>query len=607
MDTPKRRMAVAMPGGLGAGVGAALVMMLVMAILRFTTNTISIPELMEESLIRLTGGQIESFFINNLGVGGKALLLVSIVEGTLLIGGLLGVIFTRVWPVSRAASGWRWFSGLLYGLILGAFLNVVFLPLVGQGLFGADALQATAPPEIAQSLYGSTLAPFGVPVPVNMFLLSIVFGLALVALLPWRRVVPASAPMASKSVAMADAQGVGRRDFVKALGGGAVALIGGAVLWAGIKSALAPPPLTGLQVVDNGQPGGNSQGGTTGLQPSTSEPTQAGAAGTAQPGGNGTHTAQMQPTPDMTPVSSTRSVPPGFENVKPMLVPEVTPVESFYITTKNFVDPTVDGNSWKLNFKGLVDNPYSITLKDLQALPASSRSETLECISNQVSGSLISNGTWKGANFGDMIRKAKPKSGVVDVVVRAADGYSDSFSLDVALNNDCLLVYDMNGKPLTQRHGYPARLLVPGIFGMKNCKWLTDVELVNSDYKGYWQQQGWNDAAPYLTMSRIDYPDKDSIPAQPIYIGGISFAGNRGIKRVEVSTDGGKSWNDATLRDPMSKNSWVLWTYPWKPAPGSYTIQARATDGTGQVQTATQRDTYPDGATGYPTRQVRVG
>src|SRR3954451_21453279 len=171
-------------GGFGAGVGAALVMMLVMAVLRFITNTASIPELMEESLIRLTGGRIEAFFINQLGVGGKALLLVTIVEGTLLLGGLLGLLFAYFWSLRTRAA--RWTSGLLYGLLVGLFLNVVFLPLVNQGPFGTNAVGVTAPPEIANALYGRDLAPFGLPVWVSMFLLSIVFGLALVALLPYR-------------------------------------------------------------------------------------------------------------------------------------------------------------------------------------------------------------------------------------------------------------------------------------------------------------------------------------------------------------------------------------------------------------------------------------
>jgi DMSO/TMAO reductase YedYZ molybdopterin-dependent catalytic subunit len=566
----ERRRAVPIPGGFGAGVGAALVMMLVMAVLRLTTNTPSIPELMEESLIRLTGGRVEAFFINRLGVGGKALLLVTIVEGTLLLGGLLGLLFARVWPIHRDTGGWRWWSGLLYGLVLGAILSVVFLPLVGQGLFGSLAPNLTAPSNIAQALYGSTLAPIGIPVWLEMFLLSVIFGLALVALLPWRRYV--SVQTGVEPIAE-EAPSPQRRQFLRAAAGGAVAVAGGAVLWGAIRAALAPPPVTGPQPINEGTS-------------TTPEPATPPAANVTQP-----------------PAAAATAV---FQNVSPVLVPEVTPVDSFYITTKNFIDPTVDGNSWKLVFKGMVDNPYSLTLKDLQVLPVAEREETLSCISNPIGGDLIGNAKWKGVDFASLLSKAKPQQGVVDVIVRAADGYSDSFPIDVALNNECVLAYEMNGQPLVTKHGYPARLLVPGIYGMKNCKWITEVELVNVDYKGYWEAQGWSDTAIYQTLSRIDYPNEGQIPAKPIYIGGIAWAGDRGIKRVEVSTDGGKSWGDAQVRPPADKYTWVLWTYPWAPAKGAYTIVARATDGKGVVQPARETDTYPDGATGYHSRQVRV-
>jgi len=365
---------------------------------------------------------------------------------------------------------------------------------------------------------------------------------------------------------------MGRRDFSKSVAGLAAAILGGAGLWVLIRRALQPPPIAGAQPVE-------TVGGASTPVPQGTP--AAGAVGAATPG--------------------------GFDGVKPVLVPEITPVDSFYITTKNIIDPTVDGNSWKLTFKGLVDKPYSITLKDLTSLPSSERAETLACISNSVGGPLIGNAKWKGVDFATLLKQAGPQAGVVDVIVRGADGYTDSFPIDVALKNDCFLAYEMNGAPLTGKHGYPARLLVPNIYGMKNCKWITEVELVNSDYMGFWESQGWDDVAHYQIMSRIDYPDQGNIPAQAVYIGGVSFAGNRGIKRVEVSTDGGKTWQDAILRKPMSENSWVQWTLPWQPTNGDYTLQVRATDGTGAVQTADEQDTYPSGATGYHTKQVRVG
>ncbi|MDQ6693642.1 MAG: molybdopterin-dependent oxidoreductase [Chloroflexota bacterium] len=570
------------PGGFGAGVGAAIAMMLLMAVLRFTTNTPSVPELMEESLIRLTGGQIESYFINLLGVGGKALLLVSIVEGTLLLGGLLGLGFTHTWLRIARMRGSKRLSGLVYGLVIGFLLNAVFLPLVDQGFFGSNALQVTAPPDIALSLYGRSLAPIGVPVFLEMFILTAVFGLVLVALLPW----PRTAGISDAKGSVDNATGaMPRRDFVKALGGGGAALLGGVALWYGIRRALEPPPVAGLQDVDLGA------GGQAGVSATPGE----------------VHNVETGPTAGMADAQPTPPIPPGFEGIKPKLVPEITPVESFYITTKNFVDPTVDGNSWTLTFKGMSDNPFSLTLKELQALPAVNRLETLACISNGVGGSLIGNAVWKGVSFSDLLVRAKPQKGVVDVVVRGADGYADSFPLDVALKNSCVLVYEMDGKPLTQKHGYPARLLVPNIYGMKNCKWITEVEFVNNDFKGYWESQGWDDVAHYQTMSRIDYPDADNIAAKPIFIGGIAFAGNRHIKAVEVSTDDGKSWNPAELRPEAGPFTWRQWIYPWKPTAGTYRLKVRATDGTGAVQTATEANTFPNGATGYHTKQVRVG
>ncbi|HKP52920.1 MAG TPA: molybdopterin-dependent oxidoreductase [Chloroflexia bacterium] len=567
LPMPEKSRLATLRGGFGAGVGAALVMILVMAVLRFTTNTISIPELVEEKLTNLAGGQIESFFIGLFQEGGKALLLVLILEGTLLLGGLLGFAFTKLWPAWRNMGANRWLSGLLYGLIVGAGLNVIVLPLFGHGFFGSNALQATAPQEISRTIWGSTLAPFGIPVALNMFLLSIVFGLTLAKLLRWPRTVETEGPVAVGVVEGPDQQ---RRSLMRVLGGGTLAVVGGGALWGVLTAILKGPQKAALVETDLG------------------------ANPTPQPGATA---VANQPTPV-----------PGqeFTGVKALLVPDITPTESFYITTKNYVDPTVDGAAWSLTFKGLVDNPYSITLKELTAMQPMDRIETLACISNPIGGSLIGNAKWKGVDFGEMVKKAKPRNEATEIIVRGADGYTDSFPLTAALENQCVLVYEMNGAPLTLKHGYPARLLVPGIYGMKNCKWITEVELANYDYKGYWESQGWSDTAPYMTMSRIDFPDKDNIEAKPVYISGVAFAGDRRIQRVEVSTDGGQTWTDARLRTPLSEFAWVQWTFPWNPKSGTYDIKVRATDGKGEVQTAREQGTYPDGATGYHTKRVHV-
>jgi DMSO/TMAO reductase YedYZ molybdopterin-dependent catalytic subunit len=558
-------------GGFGAGVGAAIFMLLVMGLLRFVSNTASIPELMEDGLIQLTGGEINSFFINTFGTGGKALLLVIILEGTLLLGGLLGLLYTVLWTGRGEALRWRWLSALLYGLGIGLLLNSLFLPAFGHGLFGSQVLQVTAPQDIAQTLYGTTLAPWGIPAWIHMFLLGFMFALALVRLLPWHE-------REAKVKETYGAQSEERRGFLKATGGVLLALFGGAAMWGIFARALQAPESAG--VVEGGQVPTGSE-----ANPEIFDTSR-------------TDDGEVRPTPE--------PAEEGFEDVKALLVPEITPTDTFYITTKNFVDPSLVAAQWSLTFKGLVDNPFTIGYDEIKALPSELRTHTLACISNPVGGSLIGNGRWRGVSFADLLKRAKPQQGAVDIVVKGADGYTDSFTVDAGLNNNGLLAYEMNGAPLNQKHGYPLRLLIPGIFGMKNCKWITEVELVNNDHKGYWQRQGWSDPAPYLTMSRIDFPDKSGIEAKPLYIGGIAFAGERGIQRVEVSVDGGKTWKDAQVRPPLGDHTWVLWQFPWDPEPGEYTIQSRATDGNGDVQTADEQGTFPDGATGYHTRRVRV-
>ncbi|MBX5446376.1 molybdopterin-dependent oxidoreductase, partial [Sphaerobacter sp.] len=159
-------------------------------------------------------------------------------------------------------------------------------------------------------------------------------------------------------------------------------------------------------------------------------------------------------------------------------------------------------------------------------------------------------------------------------------------------------------------HGYPLRLIVPGIFGMKNVKWITRIEAVDRDFQGYWQERGWSDIATVQTMSRIDVPasNRTLVAGQPTLIAGIAFAGDRGISKVEVSTDDGETWAPATLDEPLSPLTWVLWRYEWTPIrPGRYHLVVRAYDGQGQVQDAKERPPLPDGATGYHTVSVRVG
>jgi DMSO/TMAO reductase YedYZ molybdopterin-dependent catalytic subunit len=288
---------------------------------------------------------------------------------------------------------------------------------------------------------------------------------------------------------------------------------------------------------------------------------------------------------------------------------EVTPTDEFYVVSKNFQDPTVDSSSWTLEIGGLVDTPLTLSYSDLMVRESVEFVSTLECISNTVGGKYISTATWLGFPLVDLLREAGLHDGIVDIELHAADGYVESIPLAEALAEDTMVVHTMNGEPLNDEHGAPARLIVPGIFGMKNVKWLTQVLAVDEDIKGYWQERGWSDPAPVVTMSKISTPRSgDEIPAgQPFKAGGVAFSGDRGIQRVEVSFDGGATWNDAQLSDPLSPLAWRLWSIEHTPAaPGLLWITVRATDGTGEVQTAEERMTLPDGATGHHSIRVTI-
>jgi DMSO/TMAO reductase YedYZ molybdopterin-dependent catalytic subunit len=284
------------------------------------------------------------------------------------------------------------------------------------------------------------------------------------------------------------------------------------------------------------------------------------------------------------------------------LTPEVTSAADFYYVSKNLAgDPQIDAGTWSLQIGGMVRNPYSLTYDQLQALPQIQQYHTLECISNEVGGNLISNALFVGVSLADVLQTAGIQTGASEVIFKAADGYSDALHLSQGLDPRSLIVYLIDGEPLPQPHGYPARLLIPDLYGMKNCKWITSLKVGSGGYTGYWEQQGWSNEAIVNTMTRIDVPQaSDLLLAKPMFIAGIAYAGARGIARVDVSTDEGQTWNTATLRRPLGNLTWVLWEYAWTPpGSGSYYIVARSVDGQGNVQQPQQNPPIPDGATGY--------
>ncbi|CAN5513168.1 molybdopterin-dependent oxidoreductase [soil metagenome] len=292
------------------------------------------------------------------------------------------------------------------------------------------------------------------------------------------------------------------------------------------------------------------------------------------------------------------------------LSPEITSVAKHYTVDINLVRPTVEVDGWKLGVKGAVDAPLELSFSQLQdRFTLVEEYATLTCVSNEVGGDLIGHSLWGGVRLRDVLDAARVRPGAVDLVFRAADGYSDSIPADLGRDPSVLLAIAQNRRPLTQDHGFPCRLRVPPIYGMKNVKWIESIEVVGSDYLGYWQKRGWADDASVRTQSRIDVVG-DGLTAQAgrnTWIAGVAWAGARGISQVEVSTDGGESWSSAELREPIGPLSWSQWAYEWAPGgQGPTEVLCRATDGDGRVQVDGSAPPHPAGATGWHRVTVEV-
>lgn len=287
-------------------------------------------------------------------------------------------------------------------------------------------------------------------------------------------------------------------------------------------------------------------------------------------------------------------------------VQAITPNDDFYVVTKNLIDPRVDAGSWRLELSGLVEKPRTFDLAEVESMPAVEQATTLECISNAVGRGLISNAVWTGVPLGTLLRQVVPKNSARRVFLHAADGYTHSMPINKAFEQTTLLALAMNGESLPDRHGFPARLIVPGAYGEVSVKWIDRIELVDDDREGYYEKQGWQ-AQRAHTMSRIDVPAKGSTVSGPVEVRGIAFAGDRGISKVEVSTDGGESWRDAEIGYHPTRVTWALWSFTWRNAgAGEHELVVRATDRTGELQSAVAESSVPDGATGLHRVRVRV-
>jgi len=275
----------------------------------------------------------------------------------------------------------------------------------------------------------------------------------------------------------------------------------------------------------------------------------------------------------------------GLFGGKGQETPPITANTDFYVTSYD-VTPEISRDTWTMNITGMVKRPLMITFADLAERTQIKMIATLECIGNTVGGYSIGTAEWEGVRVNSLLREAGADPKSVDLILRGADDYSDSFPFTRAMEDDVLLATKMNGTPLPPDHGFPARVIVPGIYGMKNVKWLTGMELVNYDYKGYWQQQSWSEEAPVKLSSRIDLPgDRETITTPRYTMKGIAFNGRHPIQKIEISTDGGKHWMEGKILPILSPYTWTPWTYEWNiPQPGEYTIMARATNEQGLTQ-----------------------
>ena len=287
--------------------------------------------------------------------------------------------------------------------------------------------------------------------------------------------------------------------------------------------------------------------------------------------------------------------------------PYITPNESFYRIDTALSFPKVDRAKWKLRIHGLVERESYFSMDDLLALPQVERIITLCCVSNEVGGPLIGNAVWRGVLLKDVLESCGIKKNAEQVFSTSLDGWTSGFPVSAAMDGrDALIAIGMNGEPLPLMHGYPARLVVPGLYGYVSAtKWLSEINVTTwSEEQGYWIPRGWSRDAPVKTHSRIDVPRQgESIAAGKFRLAGVAWAQHTGVEKVEVRIDRG-TWQTCDLGADLTDDAWRQWIFDWDATPGEHTIQVRSTDKSGYTQTEEVRRVDPDGATGWHTRTV---
>jgi len=300
-------------------------------------------------------------------------------------------------------------------------------------------------------------------------------------------------------------------------------------------------------------------------------------------------------------------LPPGVNLGIKGLSSFITPNSSFYRVDTALILPQVSPQSWQLRIHGMVEREITISFHELLKRPLIEDYITLCCVSNPVAGPYIGNAKWLGASLASLLREARPRAGAEQLICTSVDGFTSGTPIQTVMDGrDALLAVAMNGKPLPVAHGFPARMVVPGLYGYVSAtKWVTDIKVTTFRGElGYWAQRGWSQQAPIKTESRIDVP-LNSVPAGRTAVAGVAWAQHKGVDAVHVRVDRGP-WQQARLAAVPGIDTWRQWVWEWDATRGTHTIESRATDATGYTQTALQEPPEPNGASGYPSITVSV-
>jgi DMSO/TMAO reductase YedYZ molybdopterin-dependent catalytic subunit len=309
------------------------------------------------------------------------------------------------------------------------------------------------------------------------------------------------------------------------------------------------------------------------------------------------------------PVKPTPVPPPGADLKIRGLTPYVTANDDFYRIDTALQVPVIDPPSWRLRITGMVQNPIEINYAELTAKPLVEHMTTLTCVSNEVGGDLAGNALWLGFPIRELLAEAKPLEGADMVLSKSHDGWTASTPLSALTdpNREAILAIGMNGEPLPIEHGFPVRMVVPGLYGYVSAtKWVTSLRVTTfAEERGYWTPLGWAPRAPIKLASRIDVPRKATVDPGTIVVAGVAWAQHTGISAVEVQIDQGV-WQPAELAETVGPDTWRQWKYDWQATSGSHTLTVRATDANGKLQTAEVAPPMPNGATGYHSIKVKV-